>query len=334
MKTKYLIEITLALLFLAGNASFSNVCAQGSLTPPGAPGPTMLSLSQVQPRIPITSVPFTIINPGSYYLTGNLGNQTYYILSGHILELENTLAGTNAITILANNVTVDLSGYTLTGIAGSASATNGIYIGAITNVTICNGSIADFGNGVNAPGGVVNARVTGLTVSDCVYDGIFLGFYSSPLLVESCMVNNMGSYGIIAGQVCNSTAQNCVNTAIYANNTAENCTGISSGSVGLECLGTAMNCEGISTDDNGLSSYEANNCYGYSSGTAVYGLYAGYTAMNCTGIDYASNGWGLYGYLAIGCYGYGTTQGIDAAIANSCYSSSGDTYITYHYNMP
>jgi hypothetical protein len=45
---------------------------QGSLTPPGAPAPTMKTLQQVEPRTPISSAPFTISQPGSYYLTTNL----------------------------------------------------------------------------------------------------------------------------------------------------------------------------------------------------------------------------------------------------------------------
>ena len=35
--------------------------------------PLRKTLDEVEPRIPITSVPLTISQPGSYYLTGNLG---------------------------------------------------------------------------------------------------------------------------------------------------------------------------------------------------------------------------------------------------------------------
>src|SRR5438105_5129643 len=38
---------------------------QGSLTPPGAPAPSMKTLQQVEPRTPISSAPFTITNSGS-----------------------------------------------------------------------------------------------------------------------------------------------------------------------------------------------------------------------------------------------------------------------------
>ena len=50
----------------------TDVMGQGSLTPPGAPGETMKALAQVEPRTPISSLPYTISESGSYYVTGNL----------------------------------------------------------------------------------------------------------------------------------------------------------------------------------------------------------------------------------------------------------------------
>ena len=78
--------------------------AQGSLTPPGAPAPTMKTLQQVEPRTPISALPFTISNSGSYYLTANLTGA----------------AGSDGITILASDVTLDLNGFTMTGVRSGA----------------------------------------------------------------------------------------------------------------------------------------------------------------------------------------------------------------------
>src|SRR5580698_1789256 len=67
-------QLKLAALVLLATFNFqlATVFAQGSLTPPGAPAATMKSLDQIEPRTPISSAPFTITNPGSYYLAANL----------------------------------------------------------------------------------------------------------------------------------------------------------------------------------------------------------------------------------------------------------------------
>ena len=59
-------------LLLTCNLQPPALLAQGSLTPPGPPALTMKTLQQVEPRVPISSAPFTISQPGSYYLTTNL----------------------------------------------------------------------------------------------------------------------------------------------------------------------------------------------------------------------------------------------------------------------
>ena len=47
-------------------------CAQGPLTPPGAPAATMKTLGLLEPRTAISNASYTISQPGSYYLTTNL----------------------------------------------------------------------------------------------------------------------------------------------------------------------------------------------------------------------------------------------------------------------
>ncbi len=65
-----LILASLVPLLLFG--SVSSGLGQGSLTPPGAPAPTMRSLDQIEPRTPISTLPFTITTGGHYYLTKSL----------------------------------------------------------------------------------------------------------------------------------------------------------------------------------------------------------------------------------------------------------------------
>ena len=80
----------------------------------------------------ITALPYTITSPGLYYLSNNLTSS----------ETSN-----NAITVNADDVTIDLMGFCLTGPGkGSGTSNNGIMVAATrTNVEIRNGSIKAFG---------------------------------------------------------------------------------------------------------------------------------------------------------------------------------------------
>ncbi|HBA84434.1 MAG TPA: hypothetical protein DCZ95_10105 [Verrucomicrobia bacterium] len=89
----------------------------------------MRTLAQLEPRSPISSLPYTINMQGAYYLTTNLTGQ----------------AGTNGITITADNVSLDLNGFALTGVMGSIAAIR--IDSAIThrNIAIHNGTICGWG---------------------------------------------------------------------------------------------------------------------------------------------------------------------------------------------
>ena len=93
-----------ALAFVIFLQPSSFVLAQGSLTPPGAPAPLFKTLDQVEPRMPISTYGTNITASGSYYLTANL-----------------TSASTtqDAITISADNVTIDLNGFALLNTSGT-----------------------------------------------------------------------------------------------------------------------------------------------------------------------------------------------------------------------
>src|SRR6266446_1335538 len=173
------------------NSQLSTIFAQGSLTPPGTPAPTMKSLDQIEARAPISSLPFTISSSGSYYLTKNL----------------NVTTG-DAITITANQVTLDLNGFTISSTASPAGRT-GILLASFpnTDITIGNGHIkggvvysggtysgSGFTDGINRSGTPFNVLVSGVSVSGCLTTGISLAFNST--VVESCTVQTIGSTGI------------------------------------------------------------------------------------------------------------------------------------------
>lgn len=98
--------------------------AYAQLTPPaGAPAAT----TKVEARTAIESTPYTISTSGSYYLTKNLTHT-------------NLLA--DGISITADNVTLDLNGFTLTG--PDSGSPNGIAATNKKNIVIKNGTVEKF----------------------------------------------------------------------------------------------------------------------------------------------------------------------------------------------
>ena len=322
MKTK-LVLLTLVSAF---SLQPSALLAQGSLTPPGAPAPTMKTLAQIEPRTPISSAPFTITNGGSYYLTTNL-----------------TVTTSNAITIAANGVTLDLNGFTISSTAASATGYGILLTSNRSDITVLNGHInggvTNNAGTYNGPGfqyGIyysdsppVNTRVAGVSVSGCLTHGIF--FYTGDsTVVESCTVRTVGSYGIRASTIKSSVAVDCGGYAIAGDQVSDSRGQSTGNSAGL-WVTSALNCYGASTDGIGISAYNAQNCSGSSGSSA--GISA-YTAQNCYG--YSSSGTGLNAIdVAIGCKGYSVSGiGLSAYIANSCRVAHGTTNITFKYNMP
>ena len=198
MKTKLKLAVVL-LAVSTLNSQLSTAHAQGSLTPPGAPAPTMKTLDQLEPRTPISAAPFTISQPGSYYLTGNL-----------------TITSGDAITIATNSVTLDLNGFTISSTAASAAGCGILLSGSNPrDLTILNGHItggvtnngsgvysgSGFANGiyfsVNPP---VNVLVSKVSVSGCLIYGIALATVETSV-VEGCTARTIGSYGIFASTV-------------------------------------------------------------------------------------------------------------------------------------
>jgi Right handed beta helix region len=127
MKTKTHLSIVVCFLCVTPSAF-----GQGALTPPGPPAPAMKSLAQIEPRAPISSLPFSINGSGSYYLTTNL------------------VTTSGSISIFAENVTLDLNGFT---IDGSSNAPFAIVGYSCNNLTVRNGTFRGFATGGTAVDG-------------------------------------------------------------------------------------------------------------------------------------------------------------------------------------
>jgi hypothetical protein len=143
--------------------------------------PTYKTLNEVEARRPISTLPFTITQPGSYYLTGNF----------------TTVGSENGITVSNSYVTIDLNGFTIRG----SGTGNGVGISAqgVTFLTVKNGTITDFGyQGINTSG-AGRSHLENVTVESCGGTGIVTGSASTLL---NCHSSFNGSWGITCNDVC------------------------------------------------------------------------------------------------------------------------------------
>ena len=170
MKPKLL--ATALLITLTAAQSFG----QGALTPPpGPPAPTMKTLDQIEPRTIVNAAntpgdatnTFIISAPGSYYFAGNITGE----------------AGKHGISIQANDVTLDLSGFAL--VSGGGGAFRGVNIPAVQNgFTIRNGTVRGWTDG-----------------------GVRTDFATSTLAEKLRLINNTGAWGLA---VAGGSARDCV----------------------------------------------------------------------------------------------------------------------------
>ena len=216
--------------------------AQGNLTPPGAPGPTMKTLDQIEARIPIsaTTTPgdgsdnFVISKPGSYYLTTN------FISS----------SGKGGIRIETNNVTIDLNGFAVDGAGIGGQGIRIITSIHRQNIKVLNGTVCNWHSaGIDLSFGQ-NTLLEKVLVAGNAGNGILTGENS---VVRDCLAYTNATLeffliGIAVGQ--GSIVENCA--ANFNGNDGGNCTGISigSGSTVSHCSASqnnGPNATGIST---------------------------------------------------------------------------------------
>jgi len=159
----------------------------GPLSPPAGPvASTYKTLTDVEPRTPISlaATPgdadslFKITQPGSYYLTGNITG----------------VSGKSGIEIASSRVTIDLMGFTLSGVAGSL---DGIVATAdYFCLAIHDGIITGFGgDGIDllTAGTTANSRIERIHARGNSLAGILAG---TAAVVRECTASFNGGNGI------------------------------------------------------------------------------------------------------------------------------------------
>jgi hypothetical protein len=277
-KKKNRTKRTVSVLVLAALVAFSVIGYAGNLEPPAAPGPTMKTLAEIEPGTPISSVPYTISEPGSYYLAAN-AQTTSNMFSG--------------ITIWANNVTLDLKGFSLTG--DRTAGRHGVFIeGNRKNITIRNGTITNWGgNGVEAMAGT-NCRTEDIRVIDNAGSGIHLSGNGS--VVRNCVASDNGSWAsttisgisvgdgsVVTGNTANSNGTRASGDWVFGISVGEGGTVTGNAAYGNGYLATVTRAYGIFL--LGYSLADQNTAYNNGTGADA----AQNMTLNAPGCVYGNN---------------------------------------------
>jgi len=198
-----------SLLALAALLAFSLFAVGGSLEPSAPPGPTMKTLDEVEPRVPIhaSDLPLTITEPNSYYLVEDI-------------SFMDTL--NHAITIECNDVTIDLAGFTLKG-PGSGNR-SGIYMSGRSNVEIRNGTIRDFGLPAIYESSSTNSSSHRVVNIRALSNGFGIYLYGYGHLIKDCTAAENGHRGIHTGSGCTLIGNTAYNNEDCGIRTGHGCT--------------------------------------------------------------------------------------------------------------
>ncbi len=265
----WILAAALALFMIA---TFAGVVRGGPLDPSGAPAPTMKTLHDVEPRMAIASLPFTVSVSGSYYLTANL-----------------TLGGAgNGITIDADEVTLDLNGFAVVGNPSAGSAITGVT--PHDNWTIRNGSIRGW-----PTTGIDGSSALRLLVEHVMVSGSNRGIVAGATgIVRDVQVSSpagatgisLGSFSQLDRCIVRGSGANTTGIAIGDDSTVTSCS-VSGNSIGIvsgtntrisDCVATGFLVVGI---EAGPSS-SISSCSLNATNTGVLGLrlFAGAVATN------------------------------------------------------
>jgi parallel beta-helix repeat protein len=177
--------------------------------------------------------PKVLANGGFPYVISTAN--TSYRLTGSLT----VPASTNGINVTANNVTIDMNGFSITGPGSTSGVVNGVSASGIADVTVENGTITGLGLAIvlGTSGIVRNVH------ADANGFGIYVGDNS---VVEGCTANNSTTtYGIACSSGCSisgNTANGNANEGIFCSVSGCQITGNTANGnigVGINCASGA-----------------------------------------------------------------------------------------------
>lgn len=198
---------------LVGIAALGSRGQGGPLNPPGgAVSSTGKPLTDVEPRVAInaTNTPgdvdslFRITQSGSYYLTGNVQG----------------VANKHGIKVTADNVTIDLNGFTMLGVVNSRDAVRGDGGTSFSGLTVRNGRIRSWSNGSGVfAAGMSECVIENVSFEFMAFEGVWLGARARVIgcwtlstrnglragvdsLFDRCRVQLTSENGVLGGTGC------------------------------------------------------------------------------------------------------------------------------------
>lgn len=303
--TRSVLSLRFAVFAVLATAGVMQAQLTNYWVPRGAPltdGGVMKTIEMVEPRKEITSIPITITTPGSYYLIASMTGSP----------------SMHGITIRADDVRLDLCGFSLVGTSNSFS---GIHVATqANNVVLENGVLRNWGwYGVNGTN-MFDGTLTDIKAYGNGTAGILAG---ENCLVERCSAFSNGydidlwpgkyDDGIVAYESstiidCKARFNNGSGFNVFRAVKLTGCTASENGFIGVygwnyctirDCLVTRNYSDGIAVWDN--CRVEGNNCgengtvwsgstnYGFGAGIAVFG-----SASRIENNNVADNDYGIW----------------------------------------
>lgn len=277
----------------AGIAAISRIAQAGPINPPSGPiAPTGKTVQEIfdkiartdvgfaEPRIPVQSLPgsatakYVISQPGSYYLTGNIQG----------------VAGKNGLEITADDVSLDLCGYSMIGGASSLSAV--LASSPTASLRICDGNLTGWGQrGIHTQ--VVRAALLrDLIATSNGNEGFLMG---DNHVCRNCVAVGNGNNGFDSRENAsyfqcaarqngfggiNASFGSCIESCVAENNSLEGIRAAFESRI-ANCEVSFNGTAGINVSSNCL--VEHNMCTGNQFGIRVEGSAVRIDSNNCVG---------------------------------------------------